>query len=83
MPDEDNTIVLSPPTLEGERRKEIRRQTDRQGKYDRRRNRCANCQQFTTQANNEKGYCQLHQLEMDAFAFGCPQFSAIPGSQKI
>jgi hypothetical protein len=58
------------PFLEGERRKEDRRQNDRQGKYDRRKNRCVHCLYF-----QEPAYCQKHNTAMAADAFACPQFS--------
>ncbi|MCE3235703.1 MAG: hypothetical protein K0Q50_1883 [Vampirovibrio sp.] len=62
------------PRVEVERRKEQdRRQTERQGKYDRRKNRCALCVHFKS-TGGDNGRCLYHQTEMSASAFACPNF---------
>jgi hypothetical protein len=61
-----------------ERRKENRRQSDRQGKYDRRRNRCIHCRFFQGDASAEMGWCLHHQSEMAPQAFACPHFDKVP-----
>jgi hypothetical protein len=63
------------PFVEGERRKEDRRHSDRQGKYDRRKNRCGHCQYFEVRTSAEQGFCQRHHIAIAAETFGCPQFS--------
>ena len=65
---------LQRPVVEGERRKEQdRRQADRQGKYDRRRNRCVHCVHFVEEEAG-KGQCRFHQVVVTAYAFACPNF---------
>ena len=59
-----------------ERRKEPdRRASGRQGKYDRRRNRCVQCLHFKEEEKTGKGFCRFHKLEMVSYAFACPQFT--------
>lgn len=63
------------PQLEGERRKEQdRRSSERQGKYDRRKNRCAHCAHYKPSAKEEQGFCQFHKTAILAYAFACPNF---------
>ncbi len=57
-----------------ERRKQQRRQADRQGKYDRRRNRCLHCQFFQAEA----AYCAYLEKPMAADEFACPAFEPAP-----
>jgi hypothetical protein len=65
------------PYFEGERRKEDRRQNDRQGKYDRRKNRCVHCLYFQPgEASGGLGHCARHHTDIAAETFACPQFSA-------
>lgn len=67
------------PDVQGERRKQDRRQSDRQGKYDRRKNRCANCAHFQENgADPENGFCQYHSIIVVASAFACPYFDSLP-----
>ena len=90
MPNDEQPDLMqaSPPLgsfahLEGERRKEQdRRQTERQGKYDRRKNRCVHCVHFREEAVSGKGTCLFHQIEMTAYAFACPNFEALQPEQK-
>jgi hypothetical protein len=65
---------------EQERRKTNRRQNDRQGKYDRRRNRCAHCRHFQPPAEEGEvlGECLAHHSPMTAAAYACPVFESIP-----
>jgi hypothetical protein len=70
------------PDLEGERRKQARRQADRQGKYDRRRNRCMHCSHFQEEVHTGKGYCGFHQVAMAAYAFACPNFEGLQPEPK-
>ncbi|WP_373532332.1 hypothetical protein [Vampirovibrio sp.] len=70
------------PPIEGERRKEQdRRSMERQGKYDRRRNRCVHCLHFQEEAEAGKGLCQFHHVEMTAYAFACPNFDPLPPAE--
>ncbi len=85
MPDDadiDVDISVPPvplPHVEGERRKEQdRRQADRQGKYDRRKNRCIHCLHFKEDSAVGKGFCEKHDTSMTAYAFACPQFENLP-----
>jgi len=85
MPDEvpglppiNSNSPLPLPELSGERRKEQdRRASERQGKYDRRRNRCANCLHYKPSAKTDQGFCQFHKTAILAYAFACPNFEAI------
>lgn len=82
MREEDNQDPSHPPApfcelppIEGERRKEQdRRSMERQGKYDRRRNRCVHCVHFQEETGAGKGMCLFHQVEITAYAFACPNF---------
>lgn len=75
--------LASLPSIEGERRKQDRRQADRQGKYDRRRNRCVHCSHFAEVDSTGKGRCTYHQVDMVAYAFACPHFEGLsPDSKK-
>lgn len=59
----------------GERRKaNDRRQAERHGKFDRRKNRCESCCHFALQAAEKPGYCKFHDTSMEASAFACTQF---------
>jgi hypothetical protein len=70
------------PWGEGERRKEQdRRQSGRQGKYDRRKNRCVHCVHFVEESDG-KGVCNFHHAPMVAYAFACPFFEAGQGPAK-
>jgi hypothetical protein len=67
-----------------ERRKEPdRRSLGRQGKYDRRRNRCVQCAHFKEEDQTGKGVCLFHNTAMVSYAFACPQFAAAdnPGEE--
>jgi hypothetical protein len=90
MPGDDRTDDLEQsaqtpnalPYLEGERRKEQdRRQAGRQGKYDRRRNRCVHCIHFTEEGEG-KGQCNFHKITVVAYAFACPFFEPGQGPNK-
>jgi hypothetical protein len=71
------------PPIEGERRKEQdRRSMERQGKYDRRRNRCVHCLHFQEDKIAGKGMCLFHHVEMTAYSFACPNFDAIPAGES-
>jgi hypothetical protein len=69
------------PAFEGDRRKQDRRQADRQGKYDRRRNRCSHCIHFqmSSESDNasESGACQFHHITVLSHAFACPNFDPL------
>lgn len=79
----ETPLAGSFPHVEGERRKEQdRRQTERQGKYDRRKNRCVHCVHFREEAVTGKGTCLFHQTDMVAYAFACPNFEAIQPEPK-
>ena len=72
----DESPPERPVGMPGERRQQDRRQADRQGKYDRRRNRCISCSHFQTATDSEPpGFCRFHQIAMAADAFACPYFS--------
>lgn len=83
MSDYDNRNLGARPSLPGvtgERRKEQdRRQTDRQGKYDRRKNRCSHCVHFESNLT-EQGHCLLQNIPMEASAFACPEFEVRPAA---
>lgn len=82
-PDETPEVPKLP--IEGERRQEQdRRQNDRQGKYDRRRNRCVHCAYFQnkSQTIEEEGFCLYHHSPMSSEAFACPYFTAIPPNSR-
>jgi len=64
---------------ESDRRQAQRRQNDRSGKYDRRRNRCAHCKHFaapSTDSTEVLGTCTAHHTPMSAMAFACPVFES-------
>jgi len=62
-----------------ERRKQPdRRESDRQGKYDRRQTRCMQCAFWEDQAGTGAGFCTQHQKDMAAFAFSCALFEQKP-----
>ncbi len=66
------------PPIEGERRKEQdRRSAERQGKYDRRRNRCQHCLHFQEASTTGNGLCVLHQVPVNHDAFACPNFDPL------
>ena len=69
---------ISLPFAQGERRKQARRQADRQGKYDRRKNRCANCLHYQENGADAvgNGFCRHHAIMVVAAAFACPFFEA-------
>ncbi len=69
------------PPIPGDRRQQNRRQADRQGKYDRRRNRCEHCLHFAPNVlkPEQEGHCRYHDLPMASDAFACPNFSPLPG----
>lgn len=70
------------PPIEGERRKEQdRRSAERQGKYDRRRNRCVHCLHFQAEGQTVQGICQFHQVPMASDAFACPNFNPLHSSE--
>lgn len=85
MPDDkqqSNTPASSFPRVEVERRKEQdRRQTERQGKYDRRKNRCVHCVHFKAQSG-ENGQCLYHKTPILASAFACPNFETVQPEWK-
>jgi hypothetical protein len=72
------------PQLEGERRKEQdRRSSERQGKYDRRRNRCAHCEHYKPSAKEDQGFCLFHKTAIMSYTFACPNFGAnLPDQRK-
>lgn len=56
-----------------------RRGADRQGKYDRRRNRCGSCAQFEPPAKSgssreQKGFCRVHKKPFTADDFACVKY---------
>jgi hypothetical protein len=67
------------PHPEEDRRKVDRRQNDRGGKYDRRRNRCARCKHFAPPQEEGEilGECQAHHSPMAAAAYACPIFEPL------
>lgn len=70
------------PPIEGERRKEQdRRSAERQGKYDRRRNRCVHCISFQGEGESTAGFCKFHQVPMASDAFACPNFNPLHSSE--
>lgn len=72
----------APPLVEGDRRREQdRRQAGRQGKYDRRKNRCVHCTHFTEEGDG-RGLCNFHHTPMVAYAFACPFFEPVPAEQS-
>ncbi len=73
-PNESQVNSVAVPPVEGDRRKEDRRSMERQGKYDRRRNRCVHCIHFQESTDTIKGLCQFHHVEIAAYAFACPHF---------
>ncbi len=50
-----------------------RRSKERQGKYDRRKNRCGGCYHL-----KDKNYCEKWERAMDEEAFACIYFSSLP-----
>ncbi|MGE0199429.1 MAG: hypothetical protein AB7P76_00520 [Candidatus Melainabacteria bacterium] len=65
-------LPTSEPT---ERRQQAdRRAASRQGKYERRKNRCGGCGYFAVSEDALIGYCRYHQGEITATAFACPAF---------
>jgi hypothetical protein len=71
--------------IQEERRKEPdRRASGRQGKYDRRRNRCVQCVHFKEEDKAGKGLCTYHNLDMVSYAFACLQFTPpeIPADEQ-
>lgn len=59
------------------RRQNDRRQNDRDGKYDRRRNRCALCLHYAPQSE-VGGMCQKHQKLIRAQDFACVYYAETP-----
>lgn len=53
-----------------------RRSADRQGKYDRRKNRCARCALFSVAIGAEEGFCGYFERPITADAFACPYFES-------
>lgn len=69
---------LTPADVTERRQQFDRREADRQGKYDRRRNRCKHCARFVVASDNsEGGFCQQHQTPMSPEAFTCPFFKPV------
>lgn len=68
-----------PPPVARERRasEEDRRERSRQGKYDRRRNRCRACQSFVKDPNSTVGTCQRHHRPYSPDAFACLWFEPL------
>ena len=63
------------PQLEGERRKEQdRRSSERQGKYDRRKNRCVHCAHYKPSTKEDQGFCEFHKTAIMSYTFACPNF---------
>lgn len=55
-----------------------RRSQGRQGKYDRRRNRCINCRHFSAgETPQATGFCQKHQEPFIPDTFACADFQNI------
>jgi hypothetical protein len=79
--DEHDSSSASEPLLSdltGERRKGDRRAAGRQGKYDRRRNRCAHCRSFQAGTPPDlSGVCTFHHLPMRPDAFACVEFTPL------
>ncbi|WP_303673912.1 hypothetical protein [Vampirovibrio chlorellavorus] len=63
-----------PPIAGDRRREQDRRSAERQGKFDRRRNRCMHCLHFQEPSEGDKGLCLLHQAAVASDAFACPNF---------
>ena len=85
---QDSPAIVNPqvpfPQVEGERRKEQdRRSSERQGKYDRRKNRCAHCAHYKPSIKEDQGFCQFHQTAILAYTFACPNFGVVvPDTRK-
>lgn len=54
-----------------------RRGADRQGKYDRRRNRCAHCQNFEFGDLGKPGFCSVHKQAFNPDDFACVHFEPL------
>lgn len=54
-----------------------RRQSDRQGKFDRRRNRCGRCRFFALETGASVGFCEQHQRPFSPDAFACPLYESV------
>ncbi len=74
---------MNPDTDRDERRQQEvdRRTKERQGKYDRRKNRCVHCRFFEMDADfadgpvgDSVGFCHQHERPMAAYAFVCILF---------
>ena len=61
-----------------ERRKQARRQAERSGKYDRRRNRCGSCAHFSETDPAKPGWCDYHKGEIGYDDFACPMYTGQP-----
>ncbi len=78
----ESQLNYGPVVGDGERRRQDRRQNDRQGKYDRRRNRCVNCIHYSEEADSGKGMCHFHEMPVIALAFACTHFEGLPSEPK-
>jgi hypothetical protein len=54
-----------------------RREGERAGKLDRRKNRCQHCQQFLAETTDD-GFCPHHQVLLPATAYACLAFAPLP-----
>ena len=72
----------SPPLSSEERRQQNdRREAGRQGKYDRRRNRCGSCLHFEAPKKEGKpGFCNHHKKPFLVSDFSCVAFEPTSGS---
>lgn len=86
----DPTPPLNSPLInnlpDAERRESLedRRTNPRQGKLDRRRNRCSGCERFKDIRPDKKtelkvgmGFCEAHEVELEATNFACLMFTAL------
>ena len=64
------------PLMEERRKEQDRRSSERQGKYDRRKNRCVHCVQYKPSAKADQGFCQFHKTAILADTFACPNFES-------
>ena len=76
----DVAMMTAKPFEERRRQQSDRRSADRQGKYDRRKNRCGRCALFSTPegvGSPEAGFCGYYERPITADAFACPYFESI------
>jgi hypothetical protein len=75
----DDARVMAENTWNGVERRvnPDRRANNRQGKYDRRRNRCGRCVFFNPAEPPEMGFCRQHQQAMARDAFACWLFEEV------